>query len=80
MRHEGVVQGVLTDATSRMLAVEEPGRDCDNIGLAGERESTELERLASREQMRCLPARLEAVREEERKRIALEIHENSASC
>jgi signal transduction histidine kinase len=76
MRHEGVVHGVLTDGPVRMLAVAESGRDCDELGLkVGERGSTELGLLASREQMRCLPARLEAAREEERKRITLEIHD-----
>lgn len=73
MQHEGVVKGIVTDATSRMLAIEEPRHDCDEWG--GERGRIELELLASREQMRCLPARLETVREEERKRIALEIHD-----
>ncbi len=76
MRHEGVVQGVLTDATSRTLAVEKPRHDCDERGLeGGGRGRTELELLASREQKRCLSARLEEVREEERKRIALDIHD-----
>ena len=76
MQHEGVVKRVLTDATSCTLAFEEPRHDCDELGLeGGEGGRTELELLASCEQMRCLPARLDAVREEERKRIALEIHD-----
>jgi signal transduction histidine kinase len=76
MRHEGVVKGVLTDATPRTLAVSEPRHDCDELGLEdGERGRTELELLASCEQTHCLSARLEAVREEERKRIALELHD-----
>jgi signal transduction histidine kinase len=76
MQHEGVVKGMPTDATFRTLAIEEPRHDCDELGLeGGERGRTELELLASREQIRCMPARLEAVREEERKRIALEIHD-----
>ena len=74
MQHEGVVKRVPTDATSRTLAFEEPRHDCDELGLeGGEGGRTGL--LASCEQMRCLPARLDAVREEERKRIALEIHD-----
>jgi signal transduction histidine kinase len=65
-----------TDATFRTLAVSEPQHDCDELGLEdGERGRTELELRASREQMHCLLARLEAVREEERKRIALDIHD-----
>jgi signal transduction histidine kinase len=40
-----------------------------------ERKRTEEELLASREQLRELSAYLEAIREEERRRIALEIHD-----
>ena len=76
MRHEGVVKGVLADATVCTLAVEGPRHDCDELGLeGGESGRTELELIASHEQMHCLSARLDAVREEERKRIALEIHD-----
>jgi len=67
---------VLTDATVRTLAVEEPSHDCDEHELeGGERGRTELEPLGPREQMRRLSVSLEAVREEERKRIALDIHD-----
>ena len=76
MQREGAVIGVLTDATVRRLAVKEPRHDCDELGLeGGERGRIELELLACREQICRLSARLEAVREEERKRIALEIHD-----
>lgn len=71
----GIVEVVLTDAIVHRLAVEGPRHDCDRIGLADERGRAELERLASREQMRRMSANMEAVREEERKRIALEIHD-----
>ncbi len=40
-----------------------------------ERKRTEEELLASREQLRELSAYLEAIREEERRRIAMEIHD-----
>ncbi|MDN7183989.1 response regulator [Caballeronia sp. SEWSISQ10-4 2] len=56
-------------------------RDGQSWGIVGtvqditERKRTEEELLASREQLRELSAYLEAIREEERRRIALEIHD-----
>lgn len=70
------LEGLLTDMTVRKHAEEDLRRHRDQLELeVGERKRTELELLASREQLRQLSAHLEAVREEERKRIAMEIHD-----
>ncbi|RDJ99082.1 sensor histidine kinase [Paraburkholderia lacunae] len=70
------LEGLLTDVTVRKRAQENLRRHRDQLELeVGERKRTELELLASREQLRELSAHLEAAREEERKRIAMEIHD-----
>lgn len=72
------------DGTTRIVRLQAElvdARDGQSWGVVGtvqditERKRTEEELLASREQLRELSAYLEAIREEERRRIALEIHD-----
>jgi PAS domain S-box-containing protein len=72
------------DGTTRIVRLQAElvdARDGQSWGIVGtvqditERKRTEEELLASREQLRELSAYLEAIREEERRRIALEIHD-----
>ncbi|MFJ1258585.1 histidine kinase [Cupriavidus sp. CuC1] len=70
------LEGLLTDVTVRKHAVEDLQRQRDHLELeVNERKRTELELLASRERLQQLSAHLEAIREEERKHIAMEIHD-----
>jgi len=70
------LEGLLTDVTARKHAVENLRRHRDQLELeVSERKRTELELLASRERLQQLSAHLEAIREEERKHIAMEIHD-----
>jgi PAS domain S-box-containing protein len=70
------LDGLLADVTSRRHALESLRRHRDELELeVGERKRTEFELRESREQLQQLSWHLEAVREEERKRIALEIHD-----
>ena len=70
------LEGLLTDVTARKHAVESLRRHRDQLELeVGERKRTELELLASRERLQQLSAHLEGIREEERKHIAMEIHD-----
>ncbi|KVH80531.1 histidine kinase [Burkholderia ubonensis] len=70
------VEGFMTDITARKLALENLRRQRDQLESEVDmRRRTERELLASREQLRQLSAHLEAVREDERKCIALEIHD-----
>lgn len=70
------LEGLLTDVTARKRAVESLRSHRDQLELeVGERRRTELELRGSREQLRQLSAHLEAIREEERKHIAMEIHD-----
>jgi len=74
--HLSCLDGLLADVTSRKHALESLRRHRDELELeVGERKRTEFELRASREQLQQLSWHLEAVREEERKRIALEIHD-----
>ncbi|KQR78379.1 histidine kinase [Burkholderia sp. Leaf177] len=65
----------------RLQAEHVEGREGEPWGIVGtvqditERKRTEEELLASRERLRELSAYLEAIREEERRRIAMEIHD-----
>lgn len=72
------------DGTTRIVRLQAElvdAREGQSWGIVGtvqditERKRTEEELLASREQLRELSAYLEAIREEERRRIALEIHD-----
>ncbi|WP_259460885.1 PAS domain S-box protein [Paraburkholderia sp. BL23I1N1] len=70
------LEGLLTDMTARKHAVESLRRHRDRLELeVGVRKRTEQELLASREQLQQLSAHLEAIREEERKHIAMEVHD-----
>lgn len=70
------LEGLLTDMTARKHAVESLRRHRDQLELeVGVRKRAELELLASREQLQQLSAHLEAIREEERKHIAMEVHD-----
>ncbi|CAE6871968.1 HAMP domain-containing protein [Paraburkholderia domus] len=70
------LEGLLTDVTARKHAVENLQRHRDQLELEVRvRARTELELLASRERLQQLSAHLEAIREEERKHIAMEIHD-----
>ncbi|MFC6310338.1 sensor histidine kinase [Paraburkholderia dipogonis] len=70
------LEGLLTDMTARKHAVESLRRHRDQLELeVAVRTRTELELLASREQLQQLSAHLEAIREEERKHIAMEVHD-----
>ncbi|MFL9869632.1 PAS domain S-box protein [Paraburkholderia fungorum] len=70
------LEGLLTDITARKQAVENLRRHRDQLELeVSVRKRTELELLASRERLQQLSAHLEAIREEERKHIAMEVHD-----
>ncbi|TKC78108.1 HAMP domain-containing protein [Trinickia terrae] len=70
------MEGLLTDVTARKEAVESLRSHRDQLEQeVSERKRTERDLLASREQLRELTAHLEAVREEERKHIAMAIHD-----
>ena len=70
------LEGLLTDVTARRHALENLRRHRDQLELeVSERKRTEGELLASRERLQQLSVHLEAIREEERKRIAMEIHD-----
>jgi PAS domain S-box-containing protein len=70
------LEGLLTDVTARRHALENLRGHRDQLELeVGERRRTEGELLASRERLQQLSAHLEAIREEERKLIAMEIHD-----
>ncbi len=70
------LEGLLTDVTARKHALEDLQLQRDRLALeVSERKWTELELLASRERLQQLSARQEAIREEERKSIAMEIHD-----
>jgi PAS domain S-box-containing protein len=61
--------------TGRLAAYEDAPAMYWGLSDVSERKQIEQELLKSREQLRQLGAHMEAVREEERKRIALEIHD-----
>ncbi|MGF6781475.1 signal transduction histidine kinase [Paraburkholderia sp. GAS334] len=68
--------GLLTDVTVRKHVVAKLRGHQNQFELkADERKHTELELLESSEQLRQLSAHMEAVREEERKHIAMEVHD-----
>jgi PAS domain S-box-containing protein len=70
------LEGLLTDVTARRHALENLRGHRDQLELeVSERKRTERELLASRERLQQLSAHLEAIREEERKHIAMEIHD-----
>ncbi|WP_369797758.1 histidine kinase [Cupriavidus sp. UYPR2.512] len=70
------LEGLLTDVTARKHALDHLQLQRDRLALeVSERKWTELELLASRERLQQLSARQEAIREEERKCIAMEIHD-----
>ena len=70
------LEGLLTDVTARRHALENLRGHRDQLELeVSERRRTEGELLASRERLQQLSAHLEAIREEERKLIAMEIHD-----
>lgn len=70
------LEGLLTDVTARKHALEDLQLQRDRLELeVSERKWTELELLASRERLQQLHAHQEAIREEERKCIAMEIHD-----
>ncbi|MBP0625158.1 PAS domain S-box protein [Cupriavidus consociatus] len=72
----GYLEGLMTDVTARKDALENLKRQRDQLELeVRERQRTELELLASREQLQRLSAHQEVIREEERKYIAMEIHD-----
>lgn len=71
-----LLEGLLTDVTARKHAVESLRLQRDQLELeVSERKRTELELLASRERLQQLSAHQEAIREEDRKHIAMEIHD-----
>lgn len=71
------LEGLMTDVTARKRAVEILRRHRDQLEReVAERKRTEVELLGSRERLRQLSAHLETIREEERKRIAMEIHDD----
>ncbi|MFS8975819.1 histidine kinase [Cupriavidus necator] len=71
-----LLEGLLTDVTARKHAVEDLRLQRDQLELeVSERKRTELELLASRERLQQLSAHQEAIREEDRKHIAMEIHD-----
>ncbi|SDG15977.1 PAS domain S-box protein [Paraburkholderia phenazinium] len=72
-----LLEGLMTDVTARKRVVENLRRHSAQLEReVAERKRTEAELLASRERLRQLSAHLEAIREEERKRIAMEIHDD----
>lgn len=71
-----LLEGLLSDVTARKHAVENLRLQRDRLELeVSERKRTERELLASRERLQQLSAHQEAIREEERRRIAMEIHD-----
>jgi PAS domain S-box-containing protein len=71
------MEGMMTDVTARKRIVENLRQHRDQLEReVAERKRTEAELLASRERLRQLSAHLEAIREEERKHIAMEIHDD----
>jgi PAS domain S-box-containing protein len=72
---DGVVRIVQFQAEAMPSAAAQPLKLVGTIQDITERKSIEHELLESREQMRELSAYMEAIREEERKRIAMEIHD-----
>jgi PAS domain S-box-containing protein len=72
---DGVVRIVQFQAEAMPAAAAQPLKLVGTIQDITERKSIEHELLESREQMRELSAYMEAIREEERKRIAMEIHD-----
>jgi PAS domain S-box-containing protein len=72
-----VLEGLMTDVTARKHVVEHLRQHRDQLEReVAERKRTEAALLESRERLRQLSAHLEAIREEERKRIAMEIHDD----
>lgn len=70
------IEGLLTDISARKHALEVLREHRDRLEAeVNERKRTEAELLASREQLRQLSAHMEVIREEERKHIALAIHD-----
>ncbi|MGN8110852.1 histidine kinase [Paraburkholderia sp. 22098] len=70
------LDGLLADVTARKHALDNLRRHRDRLQVeVAERKRTEQELRASREELRQLSWHLEVIREEERKRIALEIHD-----
>ena len=71
------LEGLMSDVTARKHVVENLQQHRDQLEReVAERARTEAELLESRERLRQLSAHLEAIREEERKRIAMEIHDD----
>ncbi len=70
------LEGLLTDITSRRYALDSLRSHRDQLAVeVRHRRRSEEETRASREQLQELSAHLEGVREDERKRIAMEIHD-----
>ena len=70
------LDGFFADVTARRQALDHLRRHRDELQAeVAERKRTEQELRASREELRELSWHLEVIREEERKRIALEVHD-----
>ena len=70
------LDGFFADVTARRQALDNLRRHRDELQAeVAERKRTEQELRASREELRELSWHLEVIREEERKRIALEVHD-----
>ncbi|CAH2924094.1 MAG: Two-component system sensor histidine kinase [uncultured Paraburkholderia sp.] len=70
------LDGLFADVTARRQALDHLRRHRDELQAeVAERKRTEQELRASREELRELSWHLEVIREEERKRIALEVHD-----
>jgi len=72
-----LLEGLMSDVTARKHVVENLQQHRDQLEReVAERKRTEAELRVSRERLRQLSAHQEAIREEERKRIAMEIHDD----
>ncbi|RBB32236.1 histidine kinase [Burkholderia reimsis] len=70
------IEGVLTDITERRRAREKLQQHRDRLQCeVAERRRAEADLLGSREQLRRLSARMEEIRESDRKQIAMTVHD-----
>ncbi len=71
-RYVDIIASPVTDSRGNIIAVTELMRDVTDL------KETEKQLQASREQLRSLSAHLESIREEERKKIAHDLHDDTS--